>query len=210
VLGLLPELENYLESKSDSEGVLLEELKKQTYAQMDRPQMLCGRVESRLLKMLVAILNATRVLEIGTFTGYSALSMAESLPEHGELITLDFDPKAIAFASKFIARSSHAKKIKIIEGPALDSIAKLDGPFDFVFLDADRRNYLNCYHAVLPKVRSGGMIAADNALIRGRVLDPQDESDRGICAFNDYVAQDPSVEKVLLPVRDGLYLIRKR
>ena len=209
MLSLLPELDDYLESKTDSDGPLLAELKKRTYEQMAKPQMLCGQVEGRLLKMLVKILNATRVLEIGTFTGYSALCMAEGLPEHGELLTLEIDPKIVEFASKFIARSLHAKKIKIVEGAALDSIAKLDGPFDFVFIDADRKNYLNFYRAVLPKVRSGGLIAADNTLIQGRVLDPKDESDRAICAFNDQVTSDPSVEKVLLPIRDGLFLIRK-
>jgi caffeoyl-CoA O-methyltransferase len=210
MLTLQPELEQYVESKTDSHGPLLDELKKQTYEQMELAGMLCGQLEGRLLKMLVEILSAKYVLEIGTFTGYSALSMAEGLPEDGKLITLDVDAKHIAFASKFIARSPHGKKITIMEGPALDSIAKLEGPFDLVFIDADKTNYLNYYRAVLPKLRVGGLIAADNVLWSGRVLNPQDASDHAICAFNDAVISDASVEKVLLPIRDGLYLIRKR
>jgi caffeoyl-CoA O-methyltransferase len=210
MLSFQPGLEEYVESKTDSPGPLLNELQKLTYEEIDLPQMLCGPLEGRFLKMLVEILSAKSVLEIGTFTGYSALSMAEGLPEDGKLITLDISAKNISFASKFIARSPHGKKITIMEGPALDSIAKLDGPFDLVFIDADKTNYLNYYRAVLPKVRNGGLIAADNVLWSGRVLKPTEESDHAICAFNDAVVSDPSVEKVLLPIRDGLYLIRKR
>jgi caffeoyl-CoA O-methyltransferase len=210
VLSFQPALEEYAASKTDFHGTLLEELKKQTYAQQDSPQMLCDQLEGRLLKMLVQLVQATRVLEIGTFTGYSALSMAEGLPENGELISLEKNPKAIEFARKFFARSPHGKKIKIIEGAALDSLSRVEGPFDLVFIDADKEHYPDYYRAALPKVRSGGLIAADNVLWSGRVLDPKSESDLAICRFNDEVCKDPSVEKVLLTVRDGVFLIRKR
>jgi caffeoyl-CoA O-methyltransferase len=210
MLSLQPEIEKYAELKTGSVDPLLEDLARETYAEMEIPQMLCGALEGSFLKMLVQVSNATRVLEIGTFTGYSALLMAEGLPENGQLFTLDIDRKHIDFASKFIARSPHGKKIKIIEGPALNSLAKLEGPFDFVFIDADKTNYSNYYRAVLPKVRSGGLIAADNVLWSGRVLNPKDESDHAICAFNDLVSADPSVDKILLPIRDGVFLIRKR
>ncbi len=210
MLTLQPEIEEYSVLKTGRVDSLLEELQERTYAEMEMPQMLCGPLEGSFLKMLVQVANAGRVLEIGTFTGYSALLMAEGLPEHGQIFTLDIDPKHIAFASQFIARSPHGKKITIIEGPALDSIEKLDGPFDFVFIDADKTNYSNYYRAVLPKVRQGGLIAADNVLWSGRVLDPKDESDHAICAFNDLVTADPAVDKVLLPIRDGVFLIRKR
>src|SRR5271170_210756 len=131
MLTLQPELEEYAQLKTGSVDPLLEELAKETYAEMEMPQMLCGPLEGNFLKMLVQVSNAKRILEIGTFTGYSALLMAEGLPENGQIFTLDIDQKHIAFASKFIARSPHGKKIKIIEGPALNSLAKLDGPFDF-------------------------------------------------------------------------------
>jgi caffeoyl-CoA O-methyltransferase len=210
-LGFVREdIEKYAESKVSKFDPLLADLEQSTYKTMNIPQMLCGSMEGRFLKMLVQLSNAKRVLEIGMFTGYSALSMAEGLPDDGELYTLELDPKAIEFAANYFDKSPHGKKIRVVRGPALDSIKTLDGPFDLVFIDADKNNYPNYYEAILPKLKSGGLIVADNVLWGGRVLSPSDESDHGICTFNDTVIKDERVEGVLLTIRDGMFLIRKR
>lgn len=205
-----PDIEEYAKSKTEPEGALLEELARETYASMNMPQMLTGRLEGRFLKFMVQAVAAKRVLEIGMFTGYSALSMAEGLPTGGELYTCDIDPKAIAFAKKYFERSPHGSKITVKEGPALESIKQLKAPFDLVFIDADKENYKNYYEAVLPLVRTGGVILVDNVLWNGAVLDPQTATDRSICEFNDHINQDERVDRVLLTVRDGVFLIRKR
>lgn len=204
-----PGIDEYALAKTSDHDEVLSSLMKETHATMDSPNMLTGPVEGRLLKLLVQISGARRILEIGTFTGYSALSMAEGLPEDGELITLDLNPVSLELARRYFARSSHGKKIKIMEGPALDSIKELSGPLDLVFIDADKGNYLNYYEAVLPLLKSGGIILVDNVLWSGAVLEPKAKSDIAIDEFNQHVAKDERVEKVLLTVRDGVYLIRK-
>lgn len=208
---LIPEsIEAYAEAHSEPVAPLFEELRKETYASMRSPGMQVGRLEGDFLKLLVRLSRARRVLEIGMFTGYSGLMMAEGLPDDGELITCDVDPKAEEMARRYHAQSPHGRKIKIRMGPALDTIATLQGPFDLVFIDADKGNYSRYFDAVLPLVRQGGLIVADNTLWSGRVLAPQSDDDRAIVAFNDKVAQDPRVEKVLLTVRDGMTLMLKR
>ena len=202
-------IEQYAFDHTSEEGELLRRLEKETYEKLEIPQMTTGRIEARLLKLLARLVGAQRILEIGTFAGYSALSMAEALPEDGTLVTCDKDPVAIAFAKKYFSESRHGKKIKQMEGPALESIKKLTGPFDMAFIDADKINYSNYYEAILPMIRPGGLIAVDNVLWSGRVLDPQDESDRAIHQFNERVVKDQRVESVLLTVRDGLSLIIK-
>lgn len=204
------EIERYAEEHTQPIDPLLDELREETHAKMSDPQMQVGRVEGTLLRLLVRMIGARRVLEIGMFTGYSALMMAEGLPEGGELFTCDIDPKAEEIARRYFSRSPHGKKITIRMGPALATIASLSAPFDFVFLDADKENYPNYYEAVLPLVATGGLIVADNVLWSGRVLDPREKSDLAIVAFNDLVAADARVEKVLLTVRDGMLLARKR
>ena len=197
-------IEQYAFDHTSEEGELLRRLEKETYEKLEIPQMTTGRIEARLLKLLARLVGAQRILEIGTFAGYSALSMAEALPEDGTLVTCDEDPVAIAFAKKYFSESRHGKKIKQMEGPALESIKKLTGSFDMAFIDADKINYSNYYEAILPMIRPGGLIAVDNVLWSGRVLDPQDESDRAIHQFNERVVKDQRVESVLLTVRDGL------
>jgi caffeoyl-CoA O-methyltransferase len=160
--------------------------------------------------MLVELTGARRVVEVGTFGGYGSLSMAEGLPEDGSLITCDIDPVAAAFARRFFAESPHGKKITLLEGNALNSLKTLAGRFDMAFIDADKENYLNYYEALLPLIRPGGLIVADNVRGSGRVLDPQDDATRAICRFIDAVAKDPRVERVMLTVRDGISLIRKK
>lgn len=205
-----PNLEDYAVAKSEPTDKLLRDLADQTYAEIERPQMLAGPIEGRFLKIVAMLIGARRALEIGTFTGYSALSIAEGLPDDGELYTCDMDPKVIAVARSYFARSPHGKKIHIMEGLALDSIKKLQGPFDFCFIDADKENNTNYYEAVFPLIRSGGVIVVDNVLWSGRVLKPERESDRGVCELNDLIAKDDRVNRVMLPIRDGVFLIRKK
>jgi len=202
-------IEEYAFDHTSYEGDLLRQLEEETYKKLEIPQMTTGRIEARLLKLLARLVGAKRILEIGTFAGYSALSMAEALPEEGELVTCEMDPEAIIFAKKYFDLSSHGKKITLMEGPALESLKKISGPFDMAFIDADKENYNNYYEAILPLVRSGGLIAIDNVLWSGRVLDPQDKSDKAIHQLNERVIQDERVESVLLTVRDGLNCIVK-
>src|SRR5258708_5163907 len=172
--------------------------------------MLCGQVEGQFLQMLVTIGGAKRVLEFGTFTGFSALMMAAALPPDGELVTLELGPKVAEFARTYFARSEHGSKIRLIEGPALDSVKGLVGPFEFAFIDADKTNYPNYYKPTVPLLSPGGIIAVDNALREGEVLDPKDESARATAELNDIVTADDRVENVMLTVRDGVMLIRKK
>ena len=202
-------IEQYAFDHTSDEGELLRRLEEETYQKLETPQMTTGRLEARLLKLLARLVGARRILEIGTFGGYSALSMAEALPEDGTLVTCEMDPVAIAFARKYFAESPHGKKITLLEGPALESIKTLTGPFDMAFIDADKVNYSNYYEAIFPLIRQGGLIAVDNVLWSGRVLDPKDDSDRAIHQFNERVIKDQRVESVLLTVRDGLNCIIK-
>ncbi len=207
---MTPGIEDYALSKSEKHNNLLEQLMKETYESVEYPQMLTGPIEGQFLKMMVRVTGAKRVVEVGTFTGYASLSMAEGLPDDGKITTLDLNPICLAVARKYIEKSEHGKKIEIIEGPALDSIAKMDGPIDLVFIDADKTNYLNYYEALLPKMKTGGVILVDNVLWSGKVLDPKSDDDKAIAAFNDRVSSDERVDKVLLTVRDGVFFLRKR
>lgn len=206
----LKKVEEYCHSRTSEPPVLLKNLEIATKNEMHCPQMLCGKLEGRLLKLLANLVNAKKILEIGMFTGYSALSMAEALPSGGKLITLEVDPRAQEFAKKYFAKSPHGHKIEIRMGDALNSISDLTDTFDLVFIDADKKPYPDYFKAVLPKVRSGGLIVVDNTLSDGRVLEPH-ETQRGhlMDEFNKLVATYDGVETVLLPVRDGITLIRK-
>jgi len=211
-LTLVPDaIEAYAEAHSEPVSPLFDELREETYGSMHAPQMQVGRLEGDFLRLLVRLSRAKRVLEIGMFTGYSGLMMAEGLPDDGELITCDVDPKAEEVARRFFAKSPHGRKIQIRMGPALETIKTLQGPLDLVFIDADKENYSNYFDAVLPLVRQGGLLVADNTLWSGRVVEtPQTAADHAIIAFNDKVAKDARVEKVLLTVRDGMTLMWKR
>ena len=204
------DIDNYAYDHTQIEDDLLWRLELETYDQLEIPQMLTGRIEGRLLKMLAQLVEAKRIIEIGTFGGYSALSMAEALPDSGYLITCEMDPVAIQFAQRFFDESPHGKKIVLKEGPALDTLKTLTGSFDMAFIDADKENYLNYYEALLPLMRPGGLIVVDNVLWRGRVLNPQETSDHAIHRFNHRVKDDHRVEKVMLTIRDGVSLLRKR
>lgn len=206
-----PAIEQYIHDHTRARPALFDELREVTYASMQDPQMQVGRVEGALLKLLVAVSQARHVIEIGTFTGYSALSMAEGLPDDGTLITCDIDPEAARVAQSFFDRSPHGKKISLRLGDALETLRALPQniSFDFAFLDADKERYVDYYEEIVPRLRKNGLIAADNTLWSGAVLNPQTESAKAIAQYNDRVTADPRVENVLLSVRDGLMLARK-
>ncbi len=174
--------------------------------------MMVGLLEGRFLETLGWLSQARRILEIGTFTGYSALSMAAALPPDGRLITCELSPERAEVARRHFDASPWSDRIEIRVGPALDSLAELDGPFDLVFIDADKTNYRNYYEAVLPKLAERGLMAVDNVLWSGRILDPDDQSEDTVAirAFNDFVRDDPRVMCVMTTVRDGVTLVRKR
>ena len=206
-----PAIEAYTEAHTTPRPPLFDELREVTYASMQSPHMQVGRVEGTFLKMLVALVSARRIVEVGTFTGFSALCMAEALPDDGELVTCDIDPRAAATAQGFFDRSPHGKKIRLRLGDALDTLRALpEGQWlDLVFLDADKERYADYYEELVPRLRQGGLVVADNTLWSGHVLDPQKETDHAIVAFNRRVTEDARVENVLLSVRDGIMLARK-
>jgi caffeoyl-CoA O-methyltransferase len=205
------EIESYAHEHTRARGPLFDELRDYTYAHMPSPQMQVGRVEGTLLMVLARLLGARRILEIGTFTGYSALCMAEALPDDGELITCDVSEEFTAVARRFFDRSPHGKKIRILLGDAVESVRTLeDRPFDMAFIDADKTHYLDYYEAILPRLRPGGLFVADNTLWSGAVIDPRTDDARSIAAFNDRVQNDDRVDNLLLTVRDGVMLACKR
>jgi len=204
-----PKIETYAADHSSQPSKLLQELEQYTYDHLEYPQMVVGRLEAALLQMLVRLTRARRVLEIGLFSGYSALAMAEALDEHGEIVSCELDEKHAEVARSFFKRSPVGYKIGVWVGPALESLEKIEGPFDMVFLDADKENYSSYYDLVMPKLREGGLLVADNVLWSGRVLNPNEPSDRAVVAFNDKVQNDPAVENVLLTVRDGVLIAHK-
>ncbi len=203
------EIERYAHDHTRERPALFEELRAYTHANVPAPQMQVGRVEGSLLKLLAGLCGARRILEIGTYTGYSALCMAEALPEGGELVTCDINPEVAKVARSFFDKSPHGRKIRIALGDAIDTIRGLDGPFDMLFLDADKARYIAYYEAILPKLRAGGLVVADNVLWSGEVLKPGSDDGRGLAAFNEHVTRDARVENVMLTVRDGIMLARK-
>ena len=212
-MDIVPEpIERYAEEHTTPPEPLLAELAKETRATLESPQMLTGTVEGRFLELLVYASGANRVLELGTSSGYSALSMAVGLAPDGRIDTCELDENRAAVAQRYIDQSPYADRIQIHLGPALETIGRLEGEFDFVFIDADKPNYLNYYEAVLPRLSERGFIAADNTLWSGRVLDEtaEEEGTRAIKAFNEHVKSDPRVTSVMLSVRDGVTLIRPK
>lgn len=207
---IAPELEDYARAHSRAETPLLRELADYTRAHCAADaEMLIGPLEGALLHMLVRLLDPRRIVEIGTFTGYSALTLADAAAADAKIVSCDIDASRQAIAQSFIARSGHRHKIQLLLGPALETLPTLAGPFDLVFIDADKENYYRYYELMLPKLRPGGLIVADNVLWSGRVLSPQAASDRAIVEFNRRVAADPRVELALLTVRDGVLVARK-
>ena len=205
-------LEDYITAHSDLEPEYLAKLNRATHLRMINPRMLSGHFQGRVLAMFCHMIQPKTVLEIGTFTGYSAISMAEGMPEDGVLHTIDYDDELESFLNDVFAKSEQGHKIKLHIGDALTEIAKMNDIFDLVFIDADKEEYQAYYEAVLPKVRKGGYLLVDNTLWDGKVLKPVDPKDKetiAIMKFNEFIAKDTRIEKVLLPIRDGLTLIRK-
>jgi caffeoyl-CoA O-methyltransferase len=210
---IVPEdIERYAEEHTTPHAELLQRLAEETKATLERPQMLTGTIEGRFLEFLVYATGARRILELGTYSGYGSISMAAGLPEGGRIDTCEVDEKHAEVARRYIEEAGLSDRITVHLGPALETISRLEGELDFVFIDADKENYANYYEAVLPRLSERGLIAADNTLWSGRVVDEteQDESTRAIRAFNDHVAKDDRVVAVMLSVRDGVTLIRPR
>jgi len=206
-----PDAERYAEEHTTPPDPGLDRLARETRQALAFPQMLTGRVEGRFLEMLVWASGAERVLELGTYSGYSALSMAAALAPGGRIVTCEVAPEHAEFAQRHIAGSPYADRIELRVGPALDTLETLEGPFDLVFIDADKGNYRNYYEAALPKLSPRGLIAVDNTLWSGRVADPSDDSETTVAIreFNDHMVADPRVISVQLTVRDGITLIRR-
>lgn len=206
------EIDAYAEAHTTPPEPLLADLAEETRATLDSPQMLTGTVEGRFLEQLVFVLQARRVLELGTYSGYSSLSMAAGLPEGGHIDTCEVEPKHAEVAQRYVDRSPYRDRITIHLGPALETIERLGGEWDFVFIDADKVNYANYYEALLPRLSATGLMALDNTLWSGRVLDESDdtESTRAIRELNDRIAADRRVVTVQLTVRDGVTLVRRR
>lgn len=203
------EIEEYAKLYTSNEPELLKELAEFTETNMPMAQMLTGKIEGRLLKMLVALTGAKSILEIGMFTGYSALSLVEALPEDGRLITCDIDEEVAKLAKEYFVRSPHGSKITVQLGPALETLSNINETFDLVFLDADKENYVEYYQSIIPKLNSNGLLVIDNCLWSGKVLEPQAETDIAIHKLNQLIVTDPRVENVILTVRDGVNLVRK-
>ena len=205
------DVERYAAERSTPDPDFFRRLEEETRAISELPQMMVGPLEGQLLGWLVRISEAANVLEIGTFTGYSSISMALALPEGGRITSLDVNEETTAVARRYAEEAGVADRIDYRVGPALDTLAELDGAWDLAFIDADKPNYVNYYEAVLPKLADGGFIVADNVLWSGRVVEEDgEESTQAIKAFNDHVAGDDRVEQLMLTVRDGMTLIRRR
>ena len=207
------ELENYILSHTNTEDPLLTELTRETHIKTMFPRMLSGHLQGRFLEMVSHMINPSAILEIGTFTGYSAICLARGLKGGGLLHTIDVDPELEYLAKNYFERAGLQAKIHQHIGNAIDIIPVLDHTFDLVFIDADKENYLSYYNLVFDKVNAGGFILADNALWDGKVILSDGKSDketRGIKEFNEFVHHDKRVENMLLPLRDGIMMLRKK
>lgn len=206
------EIEAYATAHSMSESEVCRALRAETHRQMDSPQMLVGPLEGAFLKLLTQIVGATRVLEVGMFTGYSALCFAEALPGEGTVTTCEIDDTSAALARRYFASSPHGHKITVRMGPAIETMEALDSRYDVIFIDADKQNYLNYYRRAKELLTPNGVIVIDNVLWDGDVLlqPPPDERTAAIQELNRVVASDPDVSAVLLTIRDGVLLVRRK
>jgi predicted O-methyltransferase YrrM len=206
------EIENYINDHTSPEEELLSQLNRETHLKVTHPRMLSGHVQGKFLEMISHMVQPKRILEIGTYTAYASICLARGLKENGRLITIEVDPEIFDFAKAYINKAKLGGKIDQKLGRALHIIPSLEGPFDLVFIDADKENYLNYYQLIFEKVKPGGYILADNALWDGKVVGNSNNTDKdtkAIVAFNDFIQQDKRVENILLPLRDGIMMIRK-
>lgn len=210
---LSPVLENYIANNTEDEPILLQELTRETHLKVIQPRMITGHFQGRVLSMLSKIINPKYILEIGTYTGYSALCLAEGLQREGELHTIEVNEELHRMQSKYFDKSGYGPQIKQHTGDALDIVPNLEQTFDLVFIDAQKVNYDSYFEAVLPKTKPGSIILSDNVLWSGKVVEPIEKSDKATAAllqYNQKLKEDPRVETVLLPIRDGLTLSRVR
>ncbi len=206
------ELEKYILEHSESENDLLKELNRDTNVQIYHPRMLSGHLQGRVLKMICEMVKPENILEIGTYTGYSALCFAETLPENGKIHTIEINDELEDFIRKYINKSAYKNKIKLYFGDALHIVPTINTVFDIVFIDADKKQYIDYYKTVFDKVKEGGYIIADNVLWSGKVTENYNETDeqtRGIIDFNNFVQNDSRVFNVIFPIRDGMMVIKK-
>ncbi len=206
-------IEDYISAYSDEEGELLSTLNRDAHVNLLRPRMISGHIQGRILKMFCRMLRPRRILEIGTYTGYATLCMAEGLENDALIHTIEINDEMEDFIQKYLPHSPHKEKIRLHFGDAMQIIPILDETFDMVFIDADKRMYADYYDLVFPYVRPGGLILADNTLWDGKVVEdvhPSDRQSTGILAFNEKIKQDDRIEKVILPLRDGLTMMWKK
>ncbi|VAW27528.1 Uncharacterized SAM-dependent O-methyltransferase [hydrothermal vent metagenome] len=206
------ELAAYIERYSQAESALLSKINRETHLEVLRPRMLAGHLQGRVLSMLAKMISPMNILEIGTYTGYSALCLAEGLKKEGKVITIDKNEELKDRINSYFGESKFKEQIEFRLGSALDIIPDLTEEFDLIFIDADKTNYLNYYKLVIDKINSGAFIIADNVLWSGKVIETEDKHDedtRALLEFNEIVQNDTRVENVLFPIRDGLMIIRK-
>lgn len=206
-------LSDYCENNTSAETEILAQLNRETHLKVVSPRMLSGHLQGRFLSFISKLQQPKLIIEIGTYTGYSALCLAEGLHPEGKLISIDVNEETSAFAKAFIEKTEYTNKIDLVLADAKDYIPTIKEPIDLVFIDADKKNYLNYYHLVINKLNSGGLIIADNVLWSGKITMPEEEMDRETLAlhqFNQFVQQDERVENILLPIRDGLMVVRKK
>lgn len=209
---ILKELEKYIEQNSGSEDQILSELNRETHLKVLNPRMLSGHLQGKFLEIISKIIFPEYILEIGTYTGYSAICLAKGLKENGKLITIDYNDELLTIQKKFIQKSALENKIDLLTGDALEIIPKLTIKFDLVFIDADKQLYIEFYKLIIDKVKPGGVILVDNVLWDKKVIDPKSENDldtKAIKQFNQFIKNDSRVECIILPLRDGISLIRK-
>jgi len=205
-------LEQYILDHTSPEDPILAELNRETWVKTVHPQMLAGHLQGKILEMVSQMIQPSRILEIGTFTGYSSICLAKGLTRDGKLISIERDDEIIPFAEKYISRSGSAGSINLMCGDARKIIPGLEDDFDLVYLDAEKDEYLEYYELVFPKVTAGGFILVDNVLWDGKVIEEPGNGDHftsGILAFNEHIRKDKRVEQVIMQVRDGIMLIRK-
>lgn len=205
------ELDDYVVAHSQKEPELLQQLTRETYQKILQPRMLSGHYQGRVLSMISKLVNPTTILEIGTYTGYSALSLAEGMKLNGQIHTIDVNEELVDFQRKYFNKSGFGKQIHQHLGSAIDIIPSLDVKFDLVFIDADKPNYVNYFNIIINKMNPGGIILSDNVLWSGKVLEPlqsKDESTKILLKYNKLLNEDSRVETVLLPIRDGLTVSR--
>lgn len=207
------QLDAYITAHTSPEPEALHALNRETHIKVLQPRMLSGHLQGRVLSMLSHMIRPAQVLEVGTYTGYSAICIAEGLAEGGHIHTIDLNEELEPMVSRYLALTGNADRVTMHIGAALDVIPTLEGPFDLVFIDADKHNYIRYYDAVFHKMPVGGYLIADNVLWSGKVIDEQeiasDPDTAGLAAFNKHVLDDPRVENVLFPIRDGLMIARK-